>query len=241
MEAGLMELQSPHELVTPGPVLPSIGFLLSCRLPILGGHMLNGTAGLVAPGVIGTLRDATRLRHANLGASQAMSRLFDAGYTVSEYRAHLGRLLGLFEPLESAVACAAKPGDFVLDLERSSALREDLRFMGATAAEVDALERYHWVSPIDPAGLFGYAYVIVGSMMGGQIIVKRLRSILGPTASFNFYGNENGHPEALWASFCSELEENGKYDVEAICSTAVEIFDAYAAWLSQPLPQPGNC
>ena len=203
--------------------------------------MLKGVAGPVAPGVIGVLRDATRLRRANLGDSPAMSRLFDAGYTVPEYRAHLGRLLGLFEPLECAVACAAKPGDPVLALERSSALREDLRLMGATGIDIGALERYHWVSPIDPAGLFGYAYVILGSMMGGKIIVKRLRSILGPTASFHFYGNGNGRSEALWASFCSDLEENGKDNVEAICSTAVGIFDAYAAWLSQPLPQPGDC
>jgi heme oxygenase (biliverdin-IX-beta and delta-forming) len=203
--------------------------------------MLNDTADPGAPGVIGALRNATRLRHANLGASPAMSRLFDGGYTLPEYRAHLGRLLGLFEPLEYAVACAAMPGDPVLALERSSALREDLRLMGATTIDIGALERYQWVSPIDPAGLLGYAYVILGSMMGGKIIVKRLRHILGPTASFHFYGNGNGRSEALWASFCSDLEDNGKYNVEAICSTAVGIFDAYAAWLSQPFPQPGNC
>lgn len=204
--------------------------------------MVNRAAGTIAPGVIiEALREATRLRHAHLGGSPAMSRLFDAGYTIPEYRAHLGRLLGLFEPLECAVACAAEPGDPVLALESSSALREDLRLMGATAVEIGALERCRWAFPIDPAGLFGYAYVILGSMMGGKIIVKRLRSILGPTASFHFYGDRNERSEALWPSFCSDLEENGKYNVEAICSTAVGIFDAYAAWLSQPLPQSGSC
>ena len=203
--------------------------------------MLSGPLEPGTPAIIEALRYATRSQHASLAASPVMARLFDAGYTVPEYRAHLGRLLGLFEPLECAVACAAKPGDPVLALERSSALREDLRLMGATVIDIDALERYHWVSPIDPAGLFGYAYVILGSMMGGKIIVKRLRAILGPTASFTFYGNGNGRCEALWASFCSDLEENGKDNVDAICSTAVGIFDAYAAWLSQPLPPSGNC
>jgi heme oxygenase len=203
--------------------------------------MLNGTFGSVAPGVIEALRDATRLRHTNLGANPAISRLFDPGYTIPEYRAHLGRLLGLFEPLECAVAYAAKPYDAVLALERSSALREDLKFMGTTAKEIGALERYRWVSPIDPAGLLGYAYVILGSMMGREIVVKQLRSILGPSASFHFYGDGNGSSKALWASFCSDVEENGKYNVKAICSTAVIIFDAYAAWLSQPLGQTGPC
>jgi heme oxygenase (biliverdin-IX-beta and delta-forming) len=203
--------------------------------------MLNRAAGAAAPGVLGALRDATRKRHANLGASPAMSRLFDAGYTVPEYRAHLGRLLGLFEPLERAVARAANPGDAVLGLERSSALHEDLRQMGATAMEIGALERCRLASAIAPAGLFGYAYVILGSMMGGKIIVKRLRSILGPTASYHFYGDGNERSEALWASFCADLEENGKDNVEAICATAVGIFEAYTAWISQPLPKHGNC
>jgi heme oxygenase len=203
--------------------------------------MVNPTSSSVAPHVIGALRDATRSRHAKLGATPAMSRLFADGYTIPEYQAHLGRLLGLFEPLERAVACAAKPDDAVLALGRSSALREDLGLMGANEIEIGALERCPWTSPVDPAGLYGYAYVILGSMMGGKIIVRRLRAILGPNASFHFYGDGSERSEARWASFCLDLEENGKDNVEAICATAVDIFDAYAEWLSRPLPQLGSC
>jgi heme oxygenase len=169
-----------------------------------------------------------------------MSRLFDAAYTIPEYQSHLGRLLGLFEPLECAVACAADPGNPVRALERSRALREDLTSMGATASDIDALERCRWLPPIEPAGLYGYAYVILGSMMGGKIIVKRLQTILGPAASFKFYGDGNGRSDALWQSFRSDLQKNGKENIEAICATAVEIFDAYAAWLSEPTLQKGN-
>jgi heme oxygenase len=85
--------------------------------------------------------------------------------------------------------------------------------------------------------LYGYTYVILGSMMGGQIIVKRLRTVLGPAASFHFYGDGNGRSEALWASFCSRLEQDGKDNVGAICATAAMVFDAYATWLSEPLLQ----
>jgi heme oxygenase (biliverdin-IX-beta and delta-forming) len=194
----------------------------------------------VGPGVIEALRDATRSRHAQLGASPAMSRLFDGAYTIPEYRSHLGRLLGLFEPLGRAVARAAHPADPIRTLDRSGALREDLAIMGATASEIDALERCRWLPPIEAAGLYGYAYVILGSMMGGKIIVKRLRTILGSAASFHFYGDGNGRSESLWASFCSDLEKNGKDDKEAICATAVGIFDAYASWLSEPILQKAN-
>ena len=169
-----------------------------------------------------------------------MLRLFAVDFTIPEYRAHLGRLLGLFEPLERAVACAAGGSDSIRALEKLHALREDLRIMGATASNIDALERCSWVPSIAPAGLYGYAYVILGSMKGGKIIVKRLRSVLGLAASFQFYGDGNGGSDALWVSFCSELEAHGRENVETICATAVAIFEAYAAWLSRPIRQPGD-
>jgi heme oxygenase len=194
----------------------------------------------VESAVIEALREATRSRHAQLGASPAILRLFAVDFSIPEYRAHLGRLLGLFEPLERAVACAANSKNPVCTLERSSALREDLTIMGASASDIERLERCSWLPSFDPAGLYGYAYVILGSMKGGKIIVKRLRSILGPFASFHFYGDGNGGADALWASFCLELEAHEKENVEVICATAVAVFDVYAAWLSEPFCQPGN-
>ena len=202
--------------------------------------MADGTVNSVELKVIDSLRDATRSRHAQLGASAAMLRLFAPNFTIPEYKAHLGRLLGLFEPLERAVSRAASGADSIRALGRSHALREDLRAMGATASDIDGLERRSWLPSIDPAGLYGYTYVVLGSMKGGKIIVNRLRSILGPAASLHFYGDGNEGSDGLWASFCSELEAHGRENVEAICSTAVTILEAYAAWLSRRIRQTGN-
>jgi len=188
--------------------------------------------------VIDALRDATRLHQAKLGASPAMSRLFHTDYTIHEYQSHLGRLLGLFEPLEYAVACASDPMNPVRSLERSSALCEDLAIMDATRSEIESFERS--VPSINPAGLYGYAYVVLCSIKGGKIIVKRLRSIIGPAARFHFYGHGNEGSDTLWSSFCCELEANGKENVEIICATAVGVFEVYATWLSDPLLQPSN-
>jgi heme oxygenase len=202
--------------------------------------MAEGAVNSVELEVIEALRDATRSRHAQLGSNPAMLRLFAGDFTIQEYQAHLGRLLGLFEPLESAVACAAGGADSIRALRRSHSLHEDLRIMGATEGDIDALERCSWFPSIDPAGLYGYAYVVLGSMKGGKIIVKRLRSILGPAASFHFYGYGIEGSDSLWASFCSELEAHGRENVEAICATAVAIFETYAAWLSRPIHPGGN-
>ena len=192
------------------------------------------TLGTGVSGVLDRLQNATRSRHAALAASPAMARLFASTYTHFEYRAHLERLLGLFEPLERIVARAANPGKPRLALNRSSALREDLRHMGATSHDLEALERCRQLPPIRAAGLRGYDYVMLGSMLGGELIVKRLRTVLGSAAGFRFYGDGSGRSEAQWASFCADLELHGKADVEAICATAVDIFEAYAAWLGSP-------
>jgi heme oxygenase len=83
--------------------------------------------------------------------------------------------------------------------------------MGATTSDIDALERCLWLPPIKPAGLYGYAYVILGSMMGGKIIVEQLRTVLGPAASFHFYGDGNGRSESAWVvSFGPGEKRKGK-------------------------------
>jgi len=197
--------------------------------------VLNHSSAMAERSVIEALRSATRPLHANLGSSSAMSRLFASDYTTSEYRVHLGRLLGFFEPLETVVssqdstACASA-------IQRSCDLRADLRIMGATVRDIDALERCQALPSISRAGLRGYTYVILGSTLGAKVIVKQLRAVLGPDASFLFYGDEDGRYQAAWEAFRLDLEENGKDDVEAICATAVGVFDSYAAWFSDPVP-----
>ena len=103
--------------------------------------MLNHPLESGVSNIIEALRVATRSRHATLASIPAMLRLFEADYGISEYRAHLGRLLGFFDPLECAAAMIAAPGDQVCGLHRSSDLREDLCIMGATATDLAALER----------------------------------------------------------------------------------------------------
>jgi heme oxygenase len=168
-----------------------------------------------------------------------MSRLFGGDYTLAEYRAHLGRLFGFFEPLENAASRAAEVERSAPVVKRSDDLLEDLHIMGASAEETGALERCTRLPPITRGGLRGYLYVVLGSTLGAQVIVKQLRGVLGPKASFRFYGDEDGRHKAAWALFRPDLEENGKDDVEAICATAVAIFSAYAAWFSAP-PLPAG-
>jgi len=195
---------------------------------------------MCVPSVIEALRAATRSRHARIASNPAMLRLFEPDYAIPEYHAHLGRLLGLFEPLERAAEYVGGRENPVCTLQRSNDLREDLLAMGAVARDIDGLERCARIPPITAQGLRGYTYVLLGSMLGGRMIVKQLRAVLGQGASFCFYGGGHGEFETAWASFREDLEENGRSDVEVICSTAAAIFDAYADWLSEPPLRSGG-
>jgi heme oxygenase len=203
--------------------------------------MLNCGPGSETSSVIEALRVATRSRHASLASSPDMKRLFAADYSLAEYKSHLGTLLGLFEPLERAVVPASGAGFFLPLLQRSKDLRHDLRAMGASVEEIDAVKRCPCIPSFPPAGLRGYLYVMHGSMLGGEIIARQLRTVLGHRASCRFYGgNETHNCGPRWASFCADLEEHGKEDVQTICTTAVQVFDLYAEWLSLPFQQIGG-
>ena len=170
-----------------------------------------------------------------------MARIFAPDYTLFEYRAHLGCMLGLFEPLERAAADAAGTSQSLSTLQRSKDLLDDLSTMGLSADEIDAFERCPYVPTLPTAGMPGYFYVTLGSMLGGEIIVKRLRSVFSDEASYRFYGGREPQSyESQWTSFCSDVEERGKEDAQMICATAVRVFDVYAAWLSKPLHRTGG-
>jgi len=190
--------------------------------------------GRVEVPILDALRAATRSRHAALGDSAAMVRLFEPTYTIAEYRAHLGELLGLFEAIEAAASRVATPEDPAPFERRSLDLRDDLAIMGVEPASIDRLGDARIPADLPSGGLRGYTYVILGSMLGGRLIVKHLRSVLGPAASLRFYGAGETGAIALWEAFCADLATARNADVRAICDTASAVFDAYADSLSKP-------
>lgn len=170
-----------------------------------------------------------------------MSRLFASDYTISEYRRHISRLYGFFEPLDSIASIAADVEGSRWSHRRSIDLREDLETMGATAEDIDGIERCKGLPAIVPGGLPGFTYVVLGSTLGARIIVKQLQTVLGDGASFRFYGDKEGRYQAAWSLFRADFEENESNEMEAICAMAVGVFGAFALWFSEPLPQSGGC
>jgi heme oxygenase len=160
-----------------------------------------------------------------------MTRLFSPNYGFEEYRTHIGRLLGLYEPLECAFVLAGSEHAFSLR-GRVSALRRDLVSMGATAEDFGKLERRRSFPALTASGLLGFGYVLFGSMLGARVIVARLHEVLGENASYCFYGADGVQTGELWEAFCRSLERADNANATEIAASAVEMFDVYAEWLS---------
>jgi hypothetical protein len=167
-----------------------------------------------------------------------MVRLFAEDYTLAEYRAHLGCMLGLLEPLERVVCQAAGANQSLSTLERSKDLYDDLSIMGSSADEIDAFERCPYVPSLPAAGLPGYLYVKLGSMLGGEIIVRRFsaatRAIVS-TAAVNLKATSLAGHRSAPISKSAAKRMSTPFEPQA-----VEIFDLYAAWLSEPNQRPGR-
>lgn len=179
--------------------------------------MLIRGPGQSIPSAFVALRSATCSRHTSLAPNPAMVRLFAAGYTLFEYRAHLGRMLGLLEPLERAPAHAASASHSLPAPERSKDLYDDLSTMGASADEINAFERCPCVPSLPTAVPCGHLYVMLGSMLSGETIVSRLCTVCGADASCRSYGgSEPRSNESHWTSLCSEI-----YPVDGASSDAL--------------------
>jgi heme oxygenase len=165
------------------------------------------------------------------GAIPQMTRLFARDYTLAEYRAHVGRLLGIFEPLEESAAQAISADVAPHFLRRAGTLRDDLLAMGCTSSDIDRLERCRRLPALALDGMRGYVYVVLGSMLGGRVIAQRLQKVLGPQAALRFYSDGMGENDARWTRFCADLERHGGADLAAICATANATFDAFADWM----------
>jgi heme oxygenase len=151
----------------------------------------------------------------------------------SGYLVGITAVLGLFWGTAHSVCQQQEPERRPLP---TLAKTHDAHSLGASVHNIDAIQRCHRPPTFASGGLSGYTYAVLGSTLGARIIVRQLRAVLGPAASFRFDGGEDGLYQAAWSAFRSDLEESGENDLEPICATAVGIFDACAEWFLEPIP-----
>jgi heme oxygenase (biliverdin-IX-beta and delta-forming) len=181
------------------------------------------------------LRDGTQELHRRL---ERALRLTDLGLTLDAYRIVIEAFLGFYAPLEALLAMvAAESGGAVPMHGRAKLwrLRADLRALGSSDADIEALPRCGYVPEMTtPARAMGGLYVVEGATLGGRVIVRALRDHLGidhatGAAFFDGYGVETG---PMWRTFVAHMDSSPWPRAET-AAAAIDTFLAFERWLGE--------
>lgn len=202
--------------------------------PVQGWEHLPGTLSLLQ-----RLKTETRPHHER---TEAAVRLMDPGLTPGDYRRHLEALHGFYVPLEAELA--ARLTDTLPSLRaherwKVPLLERDLRALGHDASSLGRLPRCALLPALPgvPEAL-GCFYVLEGSTLGGQLILRHLKRHFadvpaGDFAFFQAYGEEVG---PMWRAFGQAVTEaatraaSDDFDARVV-KGAQDTFDAFGAWL----------
>jgi heme oxygenase len=196
---------------------------------------LNASRSPRSPTRMQRLREATRVEHAR--AEESLP-LLKPSLTLATYIRVLEAFYGFYEPLEPRVAralAASASGKPLAGRDRKVALLlADLRALGKTQADIDALARCGDLPHVASASrAAGALYVVEGATLGGQVITRHLRATLGArvsdgTAFFSGYGDMTG---PMWTRFSRHVDASTDLDTEALVDAAAETFEKFLAWL----------
>ncbi|RKG60691.1 heme oxygenase [Corallococcus sp. AB011P] len=186
------------------------------------------------------LRTETRPHHER---TEGAVRLMDAHLTPADYQRQLEAFYGLYLPLEALLAGPLAALEPALDSRarwKTPLLDADLRAMGHDTASLARLPRASSLPALPGlAEALGCAYVLEGSTLGGQLILRHLTRHFGPDARvgnfafFRAYGDQVG---PMWRAFgealtrASERAASDTFDA-AVVQGARDTFDTFAAWL----------
>ena len=138
-------------------------------------------------------------------------RLFDPGFSRSDYLDLIQAFLGFYRPLEACLGRFTGFPELIPDharRARSAWLEADLVALGMDAAGIAALPVCPRLPAVDclPAAL-GCMYVLEGAALGGQLIAGRMRLAFGFEADsgIRFFLGNGAATRAHWQSFGAAL------------------------------------
>ncbi|RKH07806.1 heme oxygenase [Corallococcus sp. CA053C] len=191
------------------------------------------------------LKTETRPHHER---TEGAVRLMDAHLTPGDYQRQLEDFYGLYLPLEARLAAPLSEVKTALALDarwKTPLLEADLRALGHDTASLAQLPRASALPDLPGlAEALGCAYVLEGSTLGGQLILRHLTrhfgegSRVGDFAFFRAYGDQVG---PMWRAFgdvvtrASERAASDTFDA-AVIQGARDTFDAFAAWMTRENP-----
>lgn len=163
-----------------------------------------------------SVRRRTRALHDRLEALPLAQAIVAERVEPAHYAALLEHLQPLHRALEAGLAAHPQLASLAAEAERSASLERDLALLPPSP-----IERHEVAQQVaaqiellcqEPSGALAAAYVVVGSRMGGRVLVRHLARCLdvpqelGVGLDYHLEGHE-GFPQR-WRQICASLGEH---------------------------------
>lgn len=175
---------------------------------ITGQRIVGEVTRLPDPDPVSPGSARLQLRAATAGGHRAAEKALgvDAPLSTACYRRLLAVFHGLFLPIEEILAGHRAAGvGWVLE-PRAHRAAADLRALGTGLEALAAMPRCAVAPPapgsVGDAQAWGYAYVVEGAALGGEVLARRVAAEL-PDAPRSFLA---GRDSARWPAFLRTLE-----------------------------------
>jgi len=174
------------------------------------------------------LKDGTEDLHREI---EAVVPLMRPSLTLEQYQGYLRKLYGYYKPLEAELMKVESGGFAIEPRLKSHLLEKDISQLGKSFDDIG-----HCSSIPRPATLseaIGVMYVLEGSTLGAQILVRGLQKNENvkecPTNFLNPYEESTGK---MWAEFRAQAEQVvPNQDHNVAVAFAQETFRSLAGWL----------
>jgi len=187
--------------------------------------------------ILSTLRSQTGTQHRHVERALDLPRHLRS---FADYRAMLGCFYGYYAPLEHCLAAYLPTLDFPFaPFGRTHLLVSDLGFCGFTRDDLAQLSKCEILPTMTHLHqAIGCAYVVEGSALGGQVILRlaQQRYGLDISACGSFFSSGGICVGHRWSEFCNALisyVDQNPQSQDSIVSAATETFITFEQWISK--------
>lgn len=180
------------------------------------------------------LSEQTRAAHQSIEKNKVFAPVMSAGFTLAQYTNLMKSFYGFVAPSEKEVL--QRTAQFLPDIaqrHKTPWLLQDLKGLALSDDDIQTLPAYQ-PSFKDDYEAFGFLYVIEGSTLGGQMIVKKLKeNPLLASAVFHYYTGYGTATGQRWKAFKEAINHIPEAHHQAVVRSANDTFAALESYMNK--------
>jgi heme oxygenase len=189
------------------------------------------------------LKEATAPHHDQVEQNRYAKAIMSNTLTMEHYRIYLEKFYTFILPLEQQWQSRPEWSSLGFDIGarlHSPRLEQDLLALGLSVAELKALPVCSQLPDVSTfERTLGCMYVLEGSMLGGQMITRKLQSYLpvDPDHNLHYFNGYGADTRQRWQQFGTLLNEqvSGEDADRQTLEAAVDTFVQIGQWLERPI------